>query len=220
MQQLQFVVVDIDKEKSTRVEDQELIGVVTCTLAEIITAQDGVLKRPLVHQQKPNSKRGFLLLRGEEVSACPDVFHVQFNAQKLPKKGLFSKPSPFVIISRATEGVQFQPVYRSDVLKGNVNPSWTPATIPIQTLCNGDYERTLKIEVFSHNRSGRHDLIGGFETNLNQMLQAQTQTNELKNVVKKKTAGTFKIVSARVEKRYTLLDYVRGGYQISLSVGM
>jgi hypothetical protein len=222
-------VIDIDKEKSSRIEDQELIGEITCTLAEIVTTREGVLKRPLVHPQQPNSKRGFLLIRGEEVSSSTDVVHFSLRALGLEKQGFFSKANPFVTISRATEsGDTFQPVYKSDVKKSNLNPIWVLASVPVQTMCNGDQERTLRVEVFSYNRSGRHNLIGSFDTCLAKLLQnGNNTTYDLINAAKQKkkgrkytNSGVLTVESIKLEKRYTLLDYIRGGYQISLTVGI
>ena len=36
-------------------------------------------------------------------------------------------------------------------------------------LCNGDWNRPLKIEIFDHDNTGSDDYIGQFETNLEEM---------------------------------------------------
>ena len=49
------------------------------------------------------------------------------------------------------------------------NPEWAKCEITSGKLCNGDWHRRLKIEVFDHDMSGSHDFIGEFETSLDEV---------------------------------------------------
>lgn len=67
------------------------------------------------------------------------------------------------------------PVYRSIYLKNTLNPVWpTAKRISIQTICNGDYDRPLRIEVFDMDNDGSHDDMGRTETNVRQLLEQGT----------------------------------------------
>ena len=82
-------------------------------------------------------------------------------------------------------GSSFIPVYKSEVKKNSLNPTWKPIKMNLQHLCNGDMvlvmfifwrlwvgfikqanvlclcqDCPLKIECLNFNGSGRHDLIG------------------------------------------------------------
>ncbi len=40
-------------------------------------------------------------------------------------------------------------------------------------LCNGDWSRRLKVEIFDYNDSGEHDFIGQYYTNLEEMAEGE-----------------------------------------------
>ncbi len=51
----------------------------------------------------------------------------------------------------------------------NANPSWLPVEISSGKLCNGDWSRRLRFEVFDYDFDGDHDYIGEFVTTLEEM---------------------------------------------------
>ena len=103
-------------------------------------------------------------LKGDEVVT------MQFSGKKLESKDNFSKSDPYYIISKTMGSGHFAEVVRSNVINNSYNPTWDPITIPVSELCNGDYDRQLKITVMDHD-SQSHDMIGSFTTTLN-MLKA------------------------------------------------
>ena len=64
-------------------------------------------------------------------------------------------------------------VYRSDYIKDEPSPAWPPVTITSDKLCNGDWSRRLKVEIFDYNDSGEHDFIGEYYTNLEEMAEGE-----------------------------------------------
>lgn len=66
------------------------------------------------------------------------------------------------------------------MLKYNLNPSWKPFSIPVRTICNGDYERSLKVVCHDWNASGRHSLIGEFYVNLRTLAEGPNPNNRFK----------------------------------------
>lgn len=83
------MVVDIDNEKSSKIEDQDFIGDVVCTLAEIVTAKGGKLTKPLLDSSHPNTKRGYLSIRAEEVQGINDQVCLNLSAKSLTSKEWF-----------------------------------------------------------------------------------------------------------------------------------
>ena len=61
----------------------------------------------------------------------------------------------------------------NDIIKfmfqDNANPDWPPVTMTSVKLCNGDYERPLKVEIWDFDDNGHHDFIGEFLTNVNEV---------------------------------------------------
>ena len=61
---------------------------------------------------------------------------------------MFSKSDPYYEILKGREDGSWVPVYRSAWINNTLNPSWPLAQrISVQTLCNGDYDRPLRIQV-------------------------------------------------------------------------
>ena len=50
---------------------------------------------------------------------------------------------------------------------------WDPAYLSVQALCNGDYERAIRIEVWDWDKNGKHDSMGWTDTTVGSILQKQ-----------------------------------------------
>jgi hypothetical protein len=79
--------------------------------------------------------------------------------------GWFGSIHPMIYISRSMENGGFQRVYKSDYVSGK-NCSWPQFEIPIATMCNCDYARPLRVEVWHYKRNGSHVHIGGSDFSL------------------------------------------------------
>lgn len=66
------------------------------------------------------------------------------------------------------------------MIKYTLNPHWKMFSIPVRTLCNGDYDRNLKFVCWDWNNSGRHSLIGEFYVTLKTLAQAVDQPSRFK----------------------------------------
>ena len=64
---------------------------------------------------------------------------------------MFSESDPFFTVSRINPDDSYTVVYRSDYIKDEPAPSWPPVTITSDKLCNGDWNRRLKVEIFDYN---------------------------------------------------------------------
>uniref|UniRef100_A0A8C5I3F3 Copine-5-like n=1 Tax=Gouania willdenowi TaxID=441366 RepID=A0A8C5I3F3_GOUWI len=133
----------------------------------------------------PGKKCGIVILSAEELSNCRDSATMQFCANKLDKKDFFGKSDPFMVFYRSNEDGTFTICHKTEVVKNTLNPVWQPFTIPVRALCNGDYDRTIKVEVYDWDRDGSHDFIGDFTTSYRELARGQSQFNvyEVSNAI-------------------------------------
>ncbi|NXR29397.1 CPNE9 protein, partial [Cinclus mexicanus] len=205
---------------------QDFLGQVFVALGEVIGSQRGRLERPLTGV--PGKRCGTILLLAEELSNCRDIVTMQLCANKLDKKDFFGKSDPFLVFYRSNEDGTFTICHKTEVVKNTLNPVWQPFTIPVRALCNGDYDRTVKIDVYDWDRDGSHDFIGEFATSYRELSRAQSQftvyevLNPRKKCKKKKyvNSGTVTLLSFSVESEFTFVDYIRGGTQLNFTVAI
>jgi Ca2+-dependent lipid-binding protein len=55
------------------------------------------------------------------------------------------------------------------VIKNDLSPTWKSTKIKVRDLCNGDYNRALKIDIYDWDSNGKHDIIGTVRTNLQEL---------------------------------------------------
>lgn len=141
-------------------------------------------------------------------------------------------------------------MYRSNVIKGNLNPSWKEVTLDLEATCSGDLDRAMKVMVWDHRRGGRHKALGEFETTTRGFLEAKASDFEYTLKKIDKDMGSVIVVEAEhlrpegengtapkqenpassasqepQEKspnkaKPEFVDYLSGGCQISLAVAI
>ncbi|XP_039283440.1 copine-8 [Nilaparvata lugens] len=171
----------------------------------------------------------FLFITAEELAALKDEVIFKFSGHKLDRKDFFGKSDPFLEIHKAMESGDYTLVLKTEVKKWTLNPAWLPITVPVRTLCNGDYERSLKFVCYDWNASGRHSLIGEFYTNLKTLSQGPVANNRYacihpeKQVRKKGTyihSGEIALDQFELRPVYSFLDYIKGGTQLHCSIAI
>ncbi|XP_053458828.1 copine-5 isoform X3 [Nycticebus coucang] len=244
-QNLRFDLYDVDS-KSPDLSKHDFLGQAFCTLGEIVGSSGSRLEKPLTigafslnsrtgkpmpavsNGGVPGKKCGTIILSAEELSNCRDVATMQFCANKLDKKDFFGKSDPFLVFYRSNEDGTFTICHKTEVVKNTLNPVWQTFSIPVRALCNGDYDRTIKVEVYDWDRDGSHDFIGEFTTSYRELARGQSQfniyevVNPKKKMKKKKyvNSGTVTLLSFAVESECTFLDYIKGGTQINFTVAI
>ncbi|KAM3833391.1 copine-8 isoform 1-T1 [Vipera latastei] len=259
-QNLRFDLYDVDS-KSPNLSKHDFLGQVFCTLGEIVGSQGSRLEKPVVlnlpwwnlvakvkmadlsrlKQGIPGRKCGTIILTAEELNCCREAVLMQFCANKLDKKDFFGKSDPFLVFFRSNEDGSFTICHKTEVIKHTLNPVWQAFKLSIRALCNGDYDRTIKIEVYDWDRDGSHDFIGEFTTSYRELSRGQSQFNVYEVINPKKKAkkkkyvnsGTVKclvfittfpsfvtLLSFLVETEVSFLDYIKGGTQINFTVAI
>jgi hypothetical protein len=236
VQNMKVVVYDRDS-KAEDLAKQELCGSAELTMGKLMGHQ-GHIVLPLVGGKA--KKKSTITLHAEEVSACADLLQLQFVCTKLDNRdGIFGASDPFVKLSRCNPnhpGI-FKAVWQSEVIMNNHNPTFKPATVSAQALCNGDYDRQVLVQVFDWDSDGTHDLIGETLTNVRDLLNKYGHghgsatwlplINEKKKkrgwratIGQYKNSGRIKLVLCNLLSRSTMLDYIRGGCEINLQVAV
>jgi hypothetical protein len=94
-------------------------------------------------------------------------------------------------------------VYRSNVVKDNLNPAWGDATVELGILCEGDLDKPIQIVVFDYEGNGKHVTMGQFETSVNGLIHSATDGSEdmskaIKLKYRGKETGTIIVLTAEV----------------------
>jgi len=55
-----------------------------------------------------------------------------------------------------------------------MNPVWKHVNIDLRALCNNDFKRPIRVQVFDSRRSGKRKPLGSFETNLERILASKS----------------------------------------------
>ncbi|XP_004284955.2 copine-8 isoform X2 [Orcinus orca] len=222
---LRFDLYDVDS-KSPNLSKHDFLGQVFCTLGEIVGSQGSRLEKSIVGI--PGKKCGTIILTAEELNCCRDAVLMQFCANKLDKKDFFGKSDPFLVFYRSNEDGSFTICHKTEVVKNTLNPIWQAFKISVRALCNGDYDRTVKVEVYDWDRDGSHDFIGEFTTSYRELSRGQSQFNIYEVINPKKkgkkkkytNSGTVTLLSFVVETEVSFLDYIKGGTQINFTVAI
>lgn len=224
-QNLRFDLYDVDS-KSTNLSKHDFLGQAFCTLGEVVGSLGSRLEKPL--GGIPGKKCGTIIVKAEELNNCRESVMMQFCGNKLDKKDFFGKSDPFLVFYRSNEDGTFTICHKTEVVKNTLNPVWEAFKIPVRALCNGDYDRTIKVEVYDWDRDGSHDFIGEFSTSYRELSRGQSQFNvyEVINPKKKNkkkkylNSGTVTLLSFLVDTEVTFLDFIKGGTQINFTVAI
>uniref|UniRef100_A0A671Z1V1 Copine-3 n=1 Tax=Sparus aurata TaxID=8175 RepID=A0A671Z1V1_SPAAU len=214
VQKLKFGIYDIDN-KTIDLSDDDFLGQLECTLGQV---------SPLLFIHFPSS---LLQISAEEIKDNR-VANFEVEARKLDNKDFFGKSDPYLEFYKQTQ-TGWQLAHRTEVVKNNLNPTWRPFRIPLQSLCGGDMDKPIKVECYDYDNDGSHDLIGTFETTMTRLQEASRTSpaefeciNSKKKQKKKgyKNSGVVSVKLCQVVKEYTFLDYIMGGCQINFTVAI
>ncbi|XP_020681555.1 protein BONZAI 1 isoform X1 [Dendrobium catenatum] len=235
LQPLVFQLYDVDSqfhnvpEKTLKLDEQQFLGQASCFLSEVATKLNRSLILKLDHKEygKGSQKLGELTVRAEECFSSKMMFEMIFHCANLDNKDFFSKSDPFLVISRTTEAGPPIPVYKTEVIKNDLNPTWKPVIINLQQV--GSKDSPLNIECYNFNSNGKHDLIGKVVKSLAD-LEKLHQHQHGENLFLRSIAGQNhpnKILKGQLfvqkfseNKRHTFLDYISAGCEMNFMVAV
>uniref|UniRef100_A0A3P8NCL2 Copine VII n=1 Tax=Astatotilapia calliptera TaxID=8154 RepID=A0A3P8NCL2_ASTCA len=213
VQKLRFEVYDIHGTHSIGTRDDDFLGGVECTLGQV--------------------NRCCCLTNPFLPAVAPDLWSNNWDLlsvlSSLFLQDLFSKSDPFLEIYRINDDETEQLVYRTEVIKNNLNPVWEPFKVSLISLCSCDEDRKLKCLVWDHDSRGKHDFIGEFYASFREM-QKISSGNKVswdcmnpKYKQKKrnyKNSGVVILTDLKLHRVYSFLDYIMGGCQIHFTVAI
>ncbi|KAF4527031.1 hypothetical protein B566_EDAN001579 [Ephemera danica] len=219
-QLLKFEIYDIDS-SSSKLSDHDFLGSAQCALGQIVSSGQ-------LQIQLSNGFRGSMIITAEELSSQKDEVTLAFCGSKLDKKDMFGKSDPFLVINKVLESGQYVVVHKTEVMKNTLNPVWKPFSIPVRTLCNGDYDRSLKFICYDYDSDGSNDLIGEFCTTLRELSSSTPAPKIFQciNPEKKKKkrsythSGEIRLTQFRLQPIHSFMDYIKGGTQINCTVAI
>lgn len=154
--------------------DNDFLGRVETTLAEIIANKNRQFIRQITGIENKNC--GDLIIVVEELSTCKQNLAFKFSTRDICTRSFFFfKPSIFFKMFKSNEDNSFTIMYKSKVIKSSKKPSWPELNLKVKQLCNGDFDRNIKIEFLNYKSSGNHRSIGCVYTSLNQLLNLEKE---------------------------------------------
>uniref|UniRef100_A0A6I8S3F2 Copine-2 n=1 Tax=Xenopus tropicalis TaxID=8364 RepID=A0A6I8S3F2_XENTR len=225
VQKLKFALFDQDK-SSTQLYEHDFLGEFSCTLGMIVSSKK--ITRPLILGNGKPAGKGVITVIAQELSDNR-VITLYMAGRKLDKKDLFGKSDPFLEFYKQGDDGKWMLVHRTEVIKYTLDPVWKPFTVPLQSLCNGDIEKPIKVVCLDYDNDGGHDFIGEFQTTAIKMCESrdfQPVEFECINPKKQKKKRSYKnsgiiiIKSCKITRDYTFLDYILGGCQLMFTVGI
>ncbi len=143
------------------------------------------------------------------------------------RKDSLGKSDPFLRFSRVNEDGSAIPVFKTEVVKDNLNPTWKPIITTMQRLCNGDPYRPVLLECLDWDKDGSHDLIGSATSSLDDLLRRAGSGERLQLVCQMRKAkvgptytnsGLLRSVAVTVTPQPSFLDFVTGGCELNFMV--
>lgn len=144
IQKLRFEIRDDD------VQGFDFLGVFETTLSDLVSFSGRQYAGKLLHES--NRECGEIIIVTEEVSSCKQIAEITFRAENLTKLSWLCSNDPFLVVSRSNEDGSYSVVAKTNKANSTQNATWRPINIRATTLCNGDFDRTIKIDCYDYRR--------------------------------------------------------------------
>eukprot|EP00284_Hemiselmis_tepida_P010510 CAMPEP_0174919526 /NCGR_PEP_ID=MMETSP1355-20121228/3719_1 /TAXON_ID=464990 /ORGANISM="Hemiselmis tepida, Strain CCMP443" /LENGTH=556 /DNA_ID=CAMNT_0016164757 /DNA_START=56 /DNA_END=1723 /DNA_ORIENTATION=+ len=227
-QMLRFIVIDVDDPNKVpekyvpHSKEGDLLGMGEVLMSTLMGSRNQTATMKLTGQ-KPGKDYGTVTINAEQMAddARPDdalVFHL-FGRDLAKKDGPLGKSDPFLVLSRTTLQGQKQEVFKTEVVKSDLNPSWKPIRVNMIRLCNGDLDAKFHVACYDWDRLSSNDLIGEVDCCVQDLLDGKTlilvdPSKPDKNV------GSLGCDKATILRLPSFLDYLTEGVDLYLNVGV
>jgi len=194
----------------------ESIASISTYLGEIIGTKDSTI---VFRVSSKAGTHGKLIIRSEKVQDTNSTAFIDISARKLSSGSkLFSAGSFYFVLNRVCEGDELIEVYKSEVIKKNVNPKWIPFKIPMETLCQNQRDANLRIQIFGHKYFG-YKLFAQCDFTVEELIQLKTTECVLSKPNKKKKYGFLEVNNFNLGDNPSLTDFFRDGFNLNLVIG-
>ncbi|CAD8121959.1 unnamed protein product [Paramecium sonneborni] len=239
-QKLVFQIIDADQELSSQLVNQNastsIVGICKQPLSKLMGAKNSISQLNLMRgdQVVGNiiihvSRKGPQIIGQKQQGPKVTEIKWRWGGVKLLDLDFFSKSDPYAKFYRVN-GQQTELIHKTEVIKNNLNPNWMSWETTENEICK--FSRNLFVEVKDYDRLGS-ELIGHVTINYDE-IKINKRTEFPLLTTKGKNAGTLKLLELviiepqeeQVEivqeepKEITFLDYLMGGWQMSLQIGI
>lgn len=213
VQKIKFEVWDVDPGQN------DYLGEFETTIADIVPFSGTRLVAKLTAPKNKNC--GQIVLVTEEVAACKQTIRMQFEAKNLEKMMWLARNDPFLVLSRLNGDGSYSVVHKTEAGRSQ-NYRWKPIEIHARTLCNGRFDRAIKIDCYDRRGNGDHKLIGTCQTSVSALRKGVCKENRyvLRREDAKKDCGRLVLVSIDIADTMSFIDYIRGGTQMHFAVAI
>jgi hypothetical protein len=161
--------------------------------------------------------------------SCQDLIKEQ---NLIDQSKVLDKSNPYFRLERLNKDDQsWEVVWKSEVIKDSLNPTWMEARLPLQLLCNDDKQNSLKVTIWDYEKhSSSHDHMGFVESTVAELVakaqegipvfMVMRETRKWFGGSKLKPVGLLKVLKASIITIPSMLQYLSGGSSLDLMVGI
>jgi len=227
-------VYDEDLRYATDLKEHDYLGGCIFTLGQLMGAKGCTIAKRL------GREKSFMIVTGEEILETREVLEFRFSCQDLVKERNLIDQSkvleicrPYFRLERLNKEIQsWEVVWKSEVLKDTLDPTWMDARLPLQLLCHDDQSNPLKITIWDYEKhSSSHDLLGFVESTVAEIVEkakdggipvfiVMREKKKLFRGSKLKHVGLLKVLKASVITIPSMVQYLSGGCSLDLMIGI
>ena len=188
-----------------------LIGTAVFNIHEVVCAPSHTLSRELLNPISKRKANGTIQVHSEKVEASKNEVEMKWVLE-----GASNKDSYVLRLSRSADN-DFIPVYQSEsiIFDSKETTHWNIISISVNKLCNGDKDKLIFAEIFRATNGLKS--FGNCFFSLN---AANTCALALNLHSSGSDRSMLKLVSFRYVEKHSFLDYILGGCEISMIVGI
>jgi len=221
VQRFQVQVMDHDKHSN-----HDHLGTAAFTLGDVMGSRGQSLKVPLA------TGCGSVTVSAEHSNSSGGVLRLKLSGKKFESKdwGGFGSSDPYFVLEREINSTWTR-VHQSEWKDNSSSPSWKPCKLSLDHLCRCNLDTPLKLAVYDHDENTKDDLIGEAMTTVRALVEGSgtlqipmvhppTRSKYQKSSYNH--SGLVLVNQASVHRSPTsmLLDYIAGGLQLNLVVGI
>jgi hypothetical protein len=225
---------DADDEQGLKYDS---LGSAEFELGTVIGSVNSTLVLNLIEK---NKKMGQVSIRVENLPFSDEMVCFKFEGEEIGATSYCFKEKPYFTISKyvklssksdSTESTtliqqrEWQKVFDSELGKGDFH-KFNEASIRFSKLCSGDDSTSLKVgsahqfTLYTSLFCDNHKYKGEFTTTLKELQGGLGKSFKFTNHTSNKEHGSLKLVSFSKQKNYSMIDFLRGGTQIALMLGI
>eukprot|EP00802_Teleaulax_amphioxeia_P010842 Tamp_10872.p1 GENE.Tamp_10872~~Tamp_10872.p1 ORF type:complete len:554 (+),score=125.91 Tamp_10872:24-1664(+) len=220
-QYCKFVVYDVDGPDA-----KQVVGFYECSLAKIVGSRHSHLVDAQLTSDDEGKELGLISILAETVKGRKtDMLNLTLRGQNLANKdGMFGASDPYVKIKavRGDGTVEDIANNKTPYITDEPNPTWQPLAVNMFDLCRGDFEKTVRIEVWDYDGASGDDQIGFVNTTLAQVFEGgELVLLDYKDPPRENMVpGSVFFVSGNIARVPHFFDFVQGGIELTASLAV